>query len=218
MGGQRLAELLRVLRGGDSLREAARRVGVSHQYIKTLEAGIDPRNGERPAPSPEMLRRISEGYRFPYEQLLEAAGYIAGANELVEETADHGVVRVPMFDSLASDICSRVAAGTGDSERIVDARTLPGAGPFFYLCICGNEMKDLHLIDGSLALVRVQNFVADDEVGVFVVDDHALIRRFTRSGGIAILSAANQDVPIRVYKIDSVVVVGKVMRVELDLP
>lgn len=40
-----LAEIIRSLRGDESLRQASKRVGLSHNYLRTLEKGIDPRSG-----------------------------------------------------------------------------------------------------------------------------------------------------------------------------
>lgn len=54
---------------GLTLREAAKRSGVSHPYLSQLE------NGRNDKPSPEVLRKISTGLDCSYIRLMEVAGY-----------------------------------------------------------------------------------------------------------------------------------------------
>lgn len=84
-----LGELLKELRGSASLREASERIGISHNYLRNLEKGIDPRTKTPINPSAETLKKISKAYNYPYEKLLQIAGYIeddAQKNTLPELT------------------------------------------------------------------------------------------------------------------------------------
>jgi transcriptional regulator with XRE-family HTH domain len=67
---------LRELRGDKSLRDVERSHGISHTYLSSLEKGADPRTGKARNPSPETLKILSEAYNFPYEELLNKAGYL----------------------------------------------------------------------------------------------------------------------------------------------
>lgn len=71
-----LHDLLRELRGNESLREASKRIGISHTYLDTIEKGIDKRSGSPVNPSPDTLKLLSDAYNYPYEDLLLKAGYI----------------------------------------------------------------------------------------------------------------------------------------------
>jgi transcriptional regulator with XRE-family HTH domain len=73
-----LGELFRQIRVSKnwSIREAARRMGISYSYLSILEKGIDPRTGKDSLPKPDTLRIISKAYDYPYEELMKAAGYI----------------------------------------------------------------------------------------------------------------------------------------------
>lgn len=73
-----LGELFRQIRVGKnwSIREAARRMGISYSYLSILEKGIDPRTGKNSIPKPDTLRLISKAYDYPYEELMKAAGHI----------------------------------------------------------------------------------------------------------------------------------------------
>lgn len=73
-----LGELFREIRVSKkwSLREAAKKMGISHTYLSVLEKGEDPRSGKDSNPRPDTLRLISNVYGYPLEELLKAAGYI----------------------------------------------------------------------------------------------------------------------------------------------
>lgn len=53
-----------------SLREAERESGVSNAYIAQIE------RGDRPPPSPDILRKLAPVYKITVKELLEAAGYL----------------------------------------------------------------------------------------------------------------------------------------------
>lgn len=69
-------ELIKKIRGKDSLRKANEKTGISYTYWSILERGIDPRTKSPIKPSPDTLRAISTGYKFPYEELMKTAGYL----------------------------------------------------------------------------------------------------------------------------------------------
>lgn len=63
---------------GISLREAAKRTGISHPYLSQLE------NGKTKNPTREVIKKLSVGLGISYAFLLETAGYFEGVsnNEL----------------------------------------------------------------------------------------------------------------------------------------
>ncbi|WP_068773734.1 helix-turn-helix domain-containing protein [Paenibacillus sp. FJAT-26967] len=67
---------------GYTIRELADRSGVSAGYISQLE------NGNRNAPSPDVLMKLSEGLNIPYADLMKIAGYLEApeAKELLSRT------------------------------------------------------------------------------------------------------------------------------------
>ncbi len=75
---KKLGELFRQIRLSKnwSIREAAKRMGISYSYLSILEKGIDPRTGKNSNPKPDTLRIISKAYDYPYEELLKEAGYL----------------------------------------------------------------------------------------------------------------------------------------------
>ncbi|TQR21830.1 helix-turn-helix domain-containing protein [Psychrobacillus vulpis] len=76
-----LSQLIRKLRGKESLREASKRIGISHTYLDTIEKGFDKRSGKQVKPTPETLRLISNAYKYDYEELMREAGYLEDIEE-----------------------------------------------------------------------------------------------------------------------------------------
>lgn len=72
----KLGELLKELRGDESLRDAAKRMNITPTYLAMLEKGIDRRTGKPFRPTPETLKNIAKGYKFDYIQLITAAGVV----------------------------------------------------------------------------------------------------------------------------------------------
>lgn len=71
-----LGELIKELRGKESLRDASKRIGISHTYLDTVEKGFDKRSGKIVNPTPETLKLISKAYNYEYEVLMTLAGYL----------------------------------------------------------------------------------------------------------------------------------------------
>ncbi|GAM16248.1 helix-turn-helix domain-containing protein [Mesobacillus selenatarsenatis] len=78
-GSRTLGEVLYDIRTNKlklSLRKASDLVGISHNYLNLLEKGIDPRNQRPIQATPEILKRLSEGYDYPYSELLSLGGFM----------------------------------------------------------------------------------------------------------------------------------------------
>ncbi|EGQ21123.1 MULTISPECIES: helix-turn-helix domain-containing protein [Sporosarcina] len=70
-----LGEFIKELRGKESLRDAAKRIGISHTYLDTVEKGFDKRSGKPINPTPETLKMISRAYNCDYGELMKLADY-----------------------------------------------------------------------------------------------------------------------------------------------
>lgn len=69
-----LGTLLKKLRGKESLRDVAKRSGVSHTYLSILERGYDLRSKKPVKPTSDTLRLLAKAYHYPYDELLKIAG------------------------------------------------------------------------------------------------------------------------------------------------
>jgi transcriptional regulator with XRE-family HTH domain len=93
----KLAEVLRELRGTKSLREVSKRAGISHNYLRNLEIGIDPRTKTPINPSPETLKKLSDAYNYPYEELLKLAGYLDEKKDAILSEKDVDSTSIPAW-------------------------------------------------------------------------------------------------------------------------
>jgi len=83
-------EVLRVLRGNMSLREASRLTGISHTYLDRLEKGVDPRTGKQIEPSGSVLNALANAYNVPAELMLILVGYI----DIIKTSRDPEMVEI----------------------------------------------------------------------------------------------------------------------------
>lgn len=67
---------LESLRGSMSLREAAKKSGLSHAYIRDLELERNRSTNEKITPSPDTLKKLSAAYGYPYTDLMIKAGHL----------------------------------------------------------------------------------------------------------------------------------------------
>lgn len=78
---------------GWSLREAAKRTGLSHSYIDDLERGVSRATGKPTSPTVEALKALANGYGIPVMQLLMIAAGLdtsrAGKGIAPEERAEY---------------------------------------------------------------------------------------------------------------------------------
>jgi transcriptional regulator with XRE-family HTH domain len=74
----KLGELIKKYREENkmSLREFAKKAGLSHSYINNLESGIDPRSGKEVMPTIETLKKIAQAMDMELNDLLTQIGYI----------------------------------------------------------------------------------------------------------------------------------------------
>lgn len=99
---EELGEFLRLQREshGLGLREAAKRIGISHQRLIELERGLSYGTGKATLPRREVVKAIAQAYSLSEALLLTFAGY-AGA-DLSSLSEDHREVLM-LFDALPAD-------------------------------------------------------------------------------------------------------------------
>ncbi|GAA4862289.1 hypothetical protein GCM10023310_47100 [Paenibacillus vulneris] len=69
-------KFLEGLRGSMSLREAAKKSGLSHAYIRDLELEKNRSTNEKITPSPDTLKKLSDAYCYSYTDLMIKAGHL----------------------------------------------------------------------------------------------------------------------------------------------
>lgn len=78
-------EKIKELRGNQSLREAAKNIGISHTYLDSLEKGFDPRSGKERKPTSEIIGKLANYYNYSYFDLMKLAGNFVPLRDLSED-------------------------------------------------------------------------------------------------------------------------------------
>jgi repressor LexA len=112
------------------------------------------------------------------------------AKEITEGSTE--IVSLPLL--------GRIAAGEPilAEQNIEDWIPLPkflvrGNRDVFLLRVKGDSMKEDHILDGDLIVVRHQMDAENGEIIVAVIDGEATVKRFYRQGDHVRLQPANQD-------------------------
>lgn len=74
----KLGDLIRKYRQENdlSLRDFAKKAGLSHSYVSSLENGFDPRSGKEVIPTIETLKKVANAMNMELDDLLAQIGYI----------------------------------------------------------------------------------------------------------------------------------------------
>ena len=87
-----------------------------------------------------------------------------------------------------------------------------GSGEFFYLKVKGDSMIDARIGQGDIVYVKKQNYLDDNDIGVFLLDNNEVtIKRVKFDKDDIILKAANKNYADRRFKSDEVKILGKVL-------
>lgn len=215
---------------GLSLRQLARRAGISHSYLALLEANRIGR------PSPSVLKRLAETVPgLDYAELLVRAGHLARGEELpappgrlteaeLERLTREGgwvgpglrliplVARVPASFAKTGEVLVRL-----DEEPHfipVAAEMVEGAGPLFALRVEGGSMVEEGILPGDIVVVEVGREPRDGEIWVFRLagGEHTLklvrlgrgeLRLVSRAAGgeVARFGKEREDLPVPIGRV-----------------
>jgi transcriptional regulator with XRE-family HTH domain len=92
---------------GYSLREAGKRSGLSHGYIRDVELGLNRKSGAQIIPMPQTLRKFADSYRADYFELMRIAGHI-------EQTHNNEKI----FELVETDLNSLLYIQVDENNRI----------------------------------------------------------------------------------------------------
>lgn len=75
-----LGSYIRKYRGSQSLREFAKKCGISHTHLDSIEKGIDPRSGKSVRVTIDTLEKIAKAMNMTINELLINSGEVSKAN------------------------------------------------------------------------------------------------------------------------------------------
>ncbi len=140
----------------------------------------DWKNG-RSVPKADKLMRIAEFFGVPLEYFL--AETVHGADRKREKLLP---------------IIGEIRAGspiiTNESILGYESADVDDEDEYFYLKVCGDSMKNIGMVHGSLVLFHKQQYAEDgDIVACLVGGDSATVKRFRRSQKNIYLIPENED-------------------------
>lgn len=165
----------------------------------------------------EHLAKIADYFGVSVDFLLGRQTRKEPINELPPAAQPLGsVVKVPVLGSIRAGeplIAEQTVVGWEEVPS-----TLVRDGDYFYLRVSGDSMIGARIADGDLVLVRQQPTVEDGEIAVVMVNgEEATVKRVHKRQGQLILSAANPDYPPMLVLEAEAAVLGKVVRVLVDV-
>lgn len=91
-------------------------------------------------------------------------------------------------------------------------------GDYFYLNVKGDSMINDRIEEGDKVFVRRQDYLSNNEIGVFLIDgSEVTVKRFTKKNNSIVLKAGNDNYPDRTFKESQIKILGKVLHVKVDL-
>ncbi len=159
-------------------------------YRVSKETGIsattftDWKNG-RSTPKVDKLKRIADYFGVSLE-------YMMGAKEVPSRSQGTRIAIIGEIRAGSPIITDQTLLGYENAD-------VSDTEEYFYLKVCGDSMKNIGMVDGSLVLFHKQQYAEDgDIVACLVGGDSATVKRFRRSKKNIYLIPENEDYsPIR---------------------
>ena len=171
-------QLLKI--NGTTVYRVAKSTGISASTFSDWKSG-------RSTPKADKMKRIADHFGVSMEYLLGESGALAS----------------PYSQEILLPIIGEIRAGspiiTNETILGYESADVDDADEYFYLKVCGDSMKNIGMVDGSLVLFRKQQYAEDgDIVACLVGGDSATVKRFRRSKKNIYLLPENEDYsPIR---------------------
>ena len=153
----------------------------------------DWKNG-RSVPKADKIKLIADYFGVSLDSLL-------GSREGIKsELAGYTTVKAKKMIPIIGEIRAGSPIITDETLLGREFADVDDADEYFFLKVCGDSMKNIGMVDGSLVLFHKQQYASDgDVVACLVGGDSATVKRFCRSGRDVILVPENEDYePIRI--------------------
>ena len=186
----------------------------------SLKAGINVKslnlimNGKTKRINPYQLQKLASALRIDYKKLYRIVGYLDKKEENKNENEKSNLsvvegeyIQVPLYDSVSAGI------GKIPNPEPIDFISLPimiGKG-CVGITVDGDSMETT-INNGSVVLIKKDAEVSHNDIGVFLHDDEALVKRYKCIEGKCYLSSDNREYPDReIREEDDFKVCGKVV-------
>lgn len=137
---------IKELRGKESLRQAAKNIGISHTYLDSLEKGYDPRSGKERKPTIEVINKISKYYSYDFFELANLADVFVSIKDAPQE------IKMQEFEKFKYRM----------KEKYMNDRTKVREN---YINLLSDELP----YDKNLLLNNVYNFLMNEEENKYLM-------------------------------------------------
>ena len=152
----------------------------------------DWKNG-RSVPKADKMKRIADHFEVSLDSLLGSR--VGRESELAGYTSVKAKKMIPIIGEI------RAGSPIITNETILgyEFADVDDVDEYFFLKVCGDSMKNIGMVNGSLVLFRKQQYAENgDIVACLVGGDSATVKRFRRSQKNIYLIPENEDYdPIR---------------------
>lgn len=200
-----------------SLRDLSKIADLDYSFIGRLEKSES-------SPSRATIEKLSKALDISEKDLLISAGYLPYSlsdipiysNKVADITYDYSPANLKLLPVLG---VIRAGYPLFAEENIIgyepsNEKDIKN-GDYFYLKVTGDSMIGSGIKEGSLVLVKKQDYVEDGQVAVVLVDsDEATLKRVYRQDKGLLLQADNPKYPPAYYKAHDVKIIGWVLKFE----
>lgn len=188
----------------------------------SMKSGINPAalnrilNGTNKKINPYLLMKLASALRIDYKELYKIVGYLD--SEDVETNVDKSYYedqfdKIPLFES--------ISAGYGSSSgEIVEYISIPGLknpDQCYAIRVFGDSMQPT-IPEKSIIIIKKDMELCDGDIGAFIVNNEAVVKRYKPSEKYTILlSDNNKYTPLVVNEGDEFNICGKVIRVIIEI-
>lgn len=182
-----------------SVRAVAKRADISNSYLSQLETG------KVEQPLPDILKKLAEALRHPYEDLLRAAGYLPPEKEKPKtiEIPIRGTCPADKFNFAFEEIYDTVVL---NYDFVKDKNC-------FALRVKGDCLKDAGIFDKDIVIVSPHAQVNNGDIIIARVGEECTMKKFYKTDDQIILQPCNANyAPIILKpKEKDIEIIGKVI-------
>ncbi len=183
-----------------SIRSVAQRANISNSYLSQLETG------QVSQPLPDILKKLAEALRHPYEDLLRAAGYLPPEKEIPKtiEIPIRGECPADKFNFAFEEIYDTVVL---NYDFVKDKNC-------FALRVKGSCLKDIGIFDNDIVIVSPYADIKNGDIVIARVGEECTMKKFYKTDNQIILQPCNADyMPIILKpKEKAIEIIGKVIK------
>lgn len=164
--------------------------------------------------NPFFLQGLAKAFRIDYKILYRIVGYL-------DSNENDKLIGLDLEQEII--VYSKVYASENGSLQygeILEQLTIPSlctGAEIIGIRIDGNEM-DYTIPDKSTVIVKKDVIIADNEIGIFILNNIVFIKRYRDKDGVKMLTSDNRDYDhIIVKDTDDFIVKGKLIKVMYNL-